>query len=128
MNFHFRHYHYHTDCVGKDIHQQLENLTFQLTQLGDKLMATVKDVQDKAIAVLAAVQVESDKDDAIIALVEGNTAQLTSLRKQLADAIAGGSDPAALNAVLDSLTTAETSATANAAKVVAAVNANTPSA
>jgi hypothetical protein len=89
------------------------------------LMASVADVKAQADKALAAIADESTKDDSIIALVQANTALITSLKQQLADAIAAGSDPAALQAILDQLTAAETSALANSAKVVAAVNAGT---
>jgi len=89
------------------------------------IMATVQQVKDQADKALAAIAAESDKDDSIIALVTANTAVITALKQQLADAIAGGADSTALQAVLDQLTAAETSSLANAAKVTAAVNANT---
>jgi hypothetical protein len=107
---------------------KLDQILTLLTAFGrqeTRIMATVQQVKDQADKALAAIAAESDKDDAIIALVTANTTQITALKQQLADAIANGSDPAALQAVLDSLTTAETSALANGQKVVDAVNANT---
>lgn len=88
-------------------------------------MAGLQALKDQADKVMAAVTAESDKDDAIIALVNGNTAMIASLKQQLADALAAN-DPAAIQGVLDSLTAAETSSLANAQKVVDAINANTP--
>jgi len=99
---------------------KLASLTTQET----RLMTTIQDVKLQADKALAAIADESSKDDSIIALVTANTAQIAALRQQLADAIAAG-DPAALDAVLASLTAAETNALANSAKVVDAVNANT---
>jgi hypothetical protein len=104
----------------------IERKVDALLQQGVRTMATVKDIQDQAQKVLDAVAAESSKDDSIIALVQGNTAQIAALKQQLADAIAAGADPAALQAVLDSMTAAEQSALANAQKVTDAINANTP--
>ena len=98
----------------------------QQSAVRERTMATtVADVKAQADKTLAAINDESSKDDAIILLVQGNTAMITSLKEQLAAAIAAGADPTALQAVLDSLVTAESSALANGAKVLAAVNAGT---
>jgi hypothetical protein len=111
--------------------RKLDQILARLDALGRQeitLMASVADIKAQADKALVAIAAESDKDDSIIALVTANTAQITALKQQLADAIANGADPAALQAVLDSLTAAETSALANAQKVTDAVNANTPAA
>ncbi len=107
---------------------EILRLVRTIAQKESALMATVADIKAQADKALAAITSESDKDDAIIALVTANTAQITVLKQQLADAINAGADPAALQSVLDSLTAAETSALANAQKVTDAVNANTPAA
>jgi hypothetical protein len=104
-----------------------DTINYRIKCLERRLMATLSDIQAQAQKVLDAVAAESTKDDSIIALVNGQTALITSLKQQLADAIAAGADPTALQAVLDSLTAAETSSLANAAKVTDAVNANTTS-
>lgn len=100
----------------------IEHKLDALLQQGVRMTTTVKDIQDQAQKVLDAVAAESTKDDSIIALVQGQTTLITSLKQQLADAIAAGADPAALQAVLDSMTAAEQSALANAQKVTDAVN------
>ena len=87
-------------------------------------MATVQQVKDQADKTLAAIAAETTADNSILKLVTDNNALITSLKQQLADAIAAN-DPAALQGVLDQLTAAETAATANAQAVVDAVNANT---
>lgn len=89
------------------------------------IMADLRDLNTAADAALAAIEDESSKDDAIIKLVTANTQQIVQLRADLAAAIAAG-DPAAVQAVLDKLTTAQSNALANSARVLAAVNANTP--
>lgn len=112
------------------VNARLDAILTQLRSSSAKesqIMASVTDVKAQADKALAAIAQESDKDDSIIALVTANTAVISSLKQQLADAIAGN-DPAGLQAVLDQLTAAETSSLANAAKVTAAVNANTSTA
>lgn len=89
-------------------------------------MATVQEIKNMADRTLAAIAAESDRDDSIIALVNGNTSIITSLKEQLAAALANGANPDELQAVLDAVTAAESSALANAAKVNAAVEANLP--
>ncbi len=114
----------HSDSGGAT----LEKLDQILAQLGvvqtqeTEQMASIVDLQAAADRALVAITDESVKDDAIIALVNANTAQIAALRQQLADALA------AIQAVLESLTAAESSALANSARVLAAVNANTPTA
>jgi hypothetical protein len=114
---------------GGRVERKLDRILIQLAALqaqGVTEMATIADVKAQADKALLAIADESSKDDSIIALVQANTAQISLLRQQLADALAGGADPAALQAVLDSLIAAETNALANSTKVVDAVNANTP--
>jgi hypothetical protein len=89
-----------------------------------RMASTLKDLKAEAEKTLAAIADESSKDDSIIALVLANNALIKDLRQQLADAIAAN-DPQAIQDVLDLMTQAETSALANSAKVLAAVNANT---
>jgi hypothetical protein len=118
-----------TDEWAARVTQSLDAL-LTLTQGGSSaaerglLMATIADIHAQADRALLAIAAESDKDDAIIALVNANTVLITSLRDQLAAAIAAN-DPAALQAVLDQLTAVETSALANGQKVTDAVNLNT---
>ena len=91
-------------------------------------MATLKDIQDKVAQLTADVAAESTLDQSIITLIQGDAAIIADLRKQLADAIAAGADPVALQAVVDSMAAAHTTMTDNAAKAAAAVTANTPAA
>ncbi len=116
------HHHFHN--APGDNGEVLRLLRQLLAQGQTNMTATAADIKAQADQVVAAVKDESDKDDAIILLVEGNTALLTSLKQQLADAIAAN-DPVALQAALDALTAAESSALSNSAKVLAAVNAGT---
>jgi hypothetical protein len=112
--------------IHHDDHSEVVHLLQQILEQGATMTAQLSDIQAQAQRVLDAVAAESTVDDSILALVQGNTDMITSLKQQLADAIAAGSDPAALQAVLDALTQAETSALSNAAKVQAAVTAGTP--
>jgi hypothetical protein len=108
--------------LEKKIDQVLSTLATVQTQERVN-MTTVQQIKDQADKALAAIKDESDKDDAIILLVEANSKLISDLRQQLADAIAAN-DPTAMQSVLDALTAAEQSSLANSAKVVAAVNAN----
>jgi len=89
-------------------------------------MPILKDVQDKVAALTAAVAANTQVDSSIVTLLQGLTAMIAALKQQLADAIAGGADPAALQAVLDGLTAAETTITANTQKLADAAVQNTP--
>lgn len=95
---------------------------------GEHLMAKVSDVQDKLTQVMASVAAETDIDTSIVTLVTGMSATVASLRQELADAIAAGADPAALQTVVDGLGVMQTSIDANKQKIADAVAANTPAA
>lgn len=88
-------------------------------------MVTVADIKAAADTLVTNIADESTVDDSIIALLEGITTQNALLRQQLADAIAAGADPVALQAVLDNMTAANAAVEANKAKIVAAVTAGT---
>jgi hypothetical protein len=103
---------------------KLDRIISALIKQEETAMATAAEVKAAADATLSAIHDNGDKDDAIITLVTANTQVISDLRTQLAEAIAGG-DPVALQAVLDALTAAQTSALANSSKVLAAINANT---
>lgn len=88
-------------------------------------MASLKDIQDKVAQLTADVAAETSLDQSIITLIQGDAAIIADLRKQLADAIAAGADPAALQAVVDSMAVAHTTMVDNATKAAAAVTAGT---
>jgi len=118
--------HIHLDFGSAD--RKLDEILARISALSAQelriMKVTIQDIQDAAARTMSAVALESDKDDAIIALVKGQTDLIKALREQLAAAIESN-DPAALQAVLDSLATIESSALANGDRVLAAVNANT---
>jgi len=89
-------------------------------------MPALKDIQDKLATLTAAVAANTQVDGSIVTLLNGLTAMIASLKQQLADAIAGGNDPAAIQAVLDGLSAAETSIAANTQKLADAAVQNTP--
>jgi 2-hydroxychromene-2-carboxylate isomerase len=92
----------------------------------DRLMTKVSDIQDKANAALAAINAETEIDQAVLALVNHQNDQITALKQQLADAIAAGVDPAAVQALSDTIDAIQAAQTSNAAVVAAAVTAGTP--
>lgn len=125
------HVHVHIDLESAT--RKLDQILAQLSVMADAaktreqtMTVSIQQIKDQADRALAAINNESDRDDAIIALVTAQTGMIAALKQQLTDAIASN-DPAALQAVLDSLTAAEQSALANSDKVVAAVNANATS-
>lgn len=120
MNWHI-HHHLHAAPEADRVIALLEAL---LTQYKD-LMTSIADLKTQADKTLAAVARGTTIDQSLITLVQGMTAQLADLKAQLAAAIQSN-DPAALQEVLDQMTAAETTATANAQAVVDAVKANTP--
>ncbi len=117
------HLHIHQDDLLVRVNQQIGALFTLVKKQGVEIMATMAEIKAQADKALAAIAAESDQDDSIIALVTANTAMIGTLKQQLADAIAAGADPAALQDLMNSFTAAETSALANAAKVNAAVAA-----
>lgn len=92
---------------------------------GDKIMATLKDIQDAVAATTAAVAAETTVVNSVKVLIQGDSALIASLREQLAAAIAGGNDPAALQAVVDSLDAAHATLQANNDALAQAVVAGT---
>lgn len=87
-------------------------------------MATLKDIQDRVAKLTADVAAETALDQSIITLIQGDAAIIADLRSQLAAAIAAN-DPAALQAVVDSMDSAHATMTANATAAAAAVVAGT---
>ncbi len=130
------HFHEKIDRAGTDqIQVRLEALTTRLDDLaldiravkaqGDSLMAGLKDVQDKIVALAAAVAANTQVDTSIVTLLQGLTAMIAALRQQLADAIAAN-DPVAIQAALDALAAVEAEITANTQKLADAAVQNTP--
>lgn len=91
-------------------------------------MTKLSDIQAKNDALVAAVAAEDTVIDSAVVLIEGNQATLVDLKQQLADAIANGGTPEALQALSDSMdaTIADTAAKKDA--LAAAVAAGTPAA
>ena len=121
--------------LSLDINVHLDNLESVTQALADlthairsELMPTIQDIKDKVAAIQASVDAEKTVDDSVVTLLQGLSAMVASLKQQLADAIAAGADPAALQAVLDGLSAAQTSVDSNTAALASAVTANTPAA
>lgn len=91
-------------------------------------MATLAQVRTEITTLTTKVAAIGDIVQSTITLLQGLNAMIASLRQQLADAIAGGSDPAALQGIVDNLVNIETTLEAKKAALAAAVVANTPSA
>lgn len=89
------------------------------TRVGE-IMASLKDIQDRIAKLTADVAAETSLDQSIITLIQGDAAIIADLKSQLAAAIAAN-DPAALQAVVDSMDAAHVTMTANAAAAAAAV-------
>jgi len=92
----------------------------------DRIMTSVADVQAKANTTLAAVTAEADVVNAVKLVVDHNNDLIATLKQQLADAIAAGADPAALQTLSDTLDAIQAAETSNAAGVAEAVAAGTP--
>jgi len=103
----------------------LDHLT-RLEAQGVLLMPVLADIQAKIATLTTAVAANTQVDGSIVTLLQGLTAMIAALKQQLADAIAGGNDPAAIQAVLDGLSAAETSIAANTQKLADAAVQNTP--
>jgi len=69
----------------------------------NKIMSSIQAIQDQNTALIAAVAAEDTVIDSAVTLITGFGATLTALQTQLAEAIANGVDPAAVQAVADSL-------------------------
>lgn len=90
-----------------DIHQSNTQLLNAINGKVDQIMATIQELADDVAAQATIV-------DSVLTLVQG-------LSQQLADAIANGADPAALQAIKDQLD-------ANTQRLADAVSENTPQA
>ena len=89
------------------------------------IMTSLKELQDKADATLAQVTADTDLDNAVAKVVSDQRQQIVDLKAQLDAAIANGSDPAALQALSDTMDHILSLDTSNAAIVSSAVTAGT---
>ncbi len=89
-------------------------------------MATVAQIQTEMTELRAEVAAISDTVTAAVTLLNGIAAIIASLKQQLADAIAAGADPVALQAIVDGLNTVETALNTKKQELAAAIVANTP--
>lgn len=91
----------------------------------DTLMPKVQDIIDRLAVTQADVERETTVINASIAKTNGDAAIIADLKTQLAAALAAGSDPVQIQAVIDSLDTLHTTMKANADADAAALVANT---
>lgn len=77
---------------------ELADLTMEISQ-----MATTAEIAAKMADVLAKTQANTDATAAIAVYIQGLKDQLAAVQQQLADVIAAGGDPAALQAIADQL-------------------------
>jgi hypothetical protein len=114
---------------GNEVLDMLEAIAMKLGHIESKentIMTSVADVKAKADALLASVTAETDVVNAVKAVVDHSNEQIATLKQKLADAIAAGADPAALQALSDTIDAIQAADTANGAVVAAAVTAGTP--
>lgn len=112
-----------------DLLEGLEEVFNRLGRVEKKentIMTNVSDVKAKADALLATVTAETDVVTAVKAVVDHSNEQIATLKQQLADAIAAGTDPAALQALSDTIDAIQAAETANGQVVAGAVAAGTP--
>jgi hypothetical protein len=110
-----------TEAFQRDVLEKLNGFTKQ----GIKIMATLADIQASNTALTAAVAVEDTVIDGAITLINGLNGQIAALTTQLA---AAGTDPVALQAVVDSMkaTTADLTAKTTALAAATVTNTGTP--
>jgi hypothetical protein len=121
---------YHHMVDEKSIAEKLDSILEFLIDNKSKIktiMGTLKDIQDANTALTAAVAAEDTVIDSAVVLIKGFGAKLTDLETQLAAAIAAN-DPAAIQAVADSLTATNADLTAKTQALADAVAAGTPAA
>jgi predicted nucleic acid-binding Zn-ribbon protein len=114
---------------GMEILDALEELAAKLGRIERKegtIMTSVADLQAKADSTLATVTATKDVADAVKLVVEHNNDVIATLKQQLADAIAAGVDPAAVQKLADTLDAIQAAETSNAETVAAAVVEGTP--
>ncbi len=101
-----------------------QDLALLLTHQG-VLMATLADLQTRVATMQADVAAGLTVEASVETLLTQQTALIADIRAQLA---AAGTDPVALQGVVDALDAITSSNEATMAKTVAAVTANTPAA
>jgi hypothetical protein len=104
--------------------QLLARLESLMTSIDD-MKATLQAKIDKLTADVAA---ESTVEQSAVALLQGLSASVGSLKQQLADAIAAGGDASVLQPIADAADALASSIESNTASLSAAVTANTPAA
>jgi hypothetical protein len=114
---------------GVALLDSVEEVLYKLGRIESKentIMTSVADVKAKADALLASVTAETDVVTAVKAVVDHSNQQISTLKQQLADAIAAGADPTALQTLSDTIDAIQSAQTSNATNVAAAVTAGTP--
>lgn len=110
--------------ANTDIKKILETVLLIIQKL-QTMSGTLADIQASNATLLAAVAAEDTVIDSAVVLINGFATTLSDIQAQLAAAIAA-SDPAAIQAVADSLGATAADVTAKSAALAAAVSANTP--
>jgi hypothetical protein len=111
----------------------LDGIADVITRLGrverkeNNLMTSVADIQAKADTTLANITAETDQVRAVKLVVEHSNELIASLKQQLADAIAAGVDPAAVQKLSDTIDAIQASQMSNAQVVADAVAEGTVS-
>lgn len=114
---------------GMMLLDQIERLNSKVDRVLQReatIMSSVADVQAKADTMLAKVTADTDVANAVKTVVEHNNDMIAALKQQLADAIAAGTDPAALQKLSDTLDAIQAAESSNADTVAAAVVEGTP--
>lgn len=93
----------------------------------NRIMGLLQDIQQKAATLLSKVTAQDTVIGSAVELLNGQTATLKDIKKQLDDALAAN-DPAALQAVSDTLDSTITTQETETQKLADAVVANTPAA
>jgi uncharacterized protein YukE len=91
-----------------------------------RIMTILSDIQGKVTELKATVAAQTQVHQSVVTLLRGLAAIIASLKQQLADAIANGADPAALQKVLDDLSATETTVETETKALADAAVENTP--
>lgn len=120
MHIHIHHHHHADDS------DSIRELLFLILKKQETVMATLADIQAQNDALTAAVAAEDTVIGSAITLIGGFGATLQTLKDELATAIANGLDPAAAQAVVDSMGATIGDINSKKDALAAAVAANTP--
>lgn len=123
MRITVEHHHYFHGGNEDEVKKLLNFIINKLNKMGQEL----ENIKQQNTALIAAVAEEDTVIDSAVVLIEGFGTTLTNIKQQLADAIAAN-DPAALQAVADSLGSTITDVNARKQALADAVAANTPAA